>query len=142
MTNVELRSYNPDADYENLCSLLQEAGLFDTDYESEEQLRRWVEIQPDSIILAKKDGRIVGNIYFQDGIIPHIFRLAVAKDLQGQGIGSELLSEAEQRAKNLGHQFIELFIVPEHPELIDWYKNHGYETRGTYTDMVKQLSHS
>ncbi len=139
MPEVILRDYNPDNDFTQLSEVLKEADLFDSDYETPEKLARWVEIQPGSIIVPEVKGEIVGSIYLQDGIIPHIFRLAVREDYRKQGIGTELLYEAERRAQVLGHDFVELFIAPGHPELIEWYGKRGYEGREQYTDMFKNL---
>lgn len=136
---AQIRTYNPETDYEAMKAVLVEAELFDEDYESPEKLARWVDIQPDAIMVATVDDEVVGSIYFQDGIIPHIFRLAVRSDFRKKGIGTQLLQEAEQRARDLGHEFMELFIAPGHPERIEWYSNRGWDGRVQYTDMVRKL---
>lgn len=54
-------------------------------------------------------------------------QVAVSTDLQGKGIGSELLAFAEEWARKKGCQKIELHA---RKEALDFYKRHGYNLIG------------
>jgi ribosomal protein S18 acetylase RimI-like enzyme len=139
-SNLEanIRNYDPEHDFDGLTATLTGAGL-STEYCSKEALRRWMAIQPDSIAVATVDDEIVGTVFFQDGIFPFIYRLAVKPEFQRRGIGSILLKEAQVRAKNAGHSSVELNIAEDHPELRSYYESEGFSFRFKLIDMSKDI---
>lgn len=52
--------------------------------------------------------------------------LTVRPNLQGKGIGKELLKAAEAEAKNQKCSSIFMTVISVRKELIDWYVRHGY----------------
>ena len=139
--SFEIRDYDPVTDFEAVQGVLDNAGLFDADYDNADRLARWIAIQPDAIVVATVDEEVVGSVYFQDGIIPLIFRLAVHEAHRENGIGTALLHEAEQRARRVGHAFVELFVrAADAPEAERWYRHRGYNVSGVYANMVKEFS--
>jgi ribosomal protein S18 acetylase RimI-like enzyme len=56
--------------------------------------------------------------------------LTVRPNLQGKGIGKELLTAAESEAKNQSCTSIYMTVISVRKELIDWYMRHGYQLTG------------
>jgi ribosomal protein S18 acetylase RimI-like enzyme len=56
--------------------------------------------------------------------------LSVNPDLQGMGIGKQLLTAAEAEAESLACSKIYMTVISVRHELIDWYKRHGYTDTG------------
>lgn len=56
--------------------------------------------------------------------------LTVKPNLQGKGIGKELLKAAEQEALNQQCHTIYMTVISERKELIAWYVRHGYHLTG------------
>jgi ribosomal protein S18 acetylase RimI-like enzyme len=56
---------------------------------------------------------------------------AVRPPLQGTGLGKRLLAEAERYARaDWGCERLELQVIAQRTELIEWYERHGYERTG------------
>lgn len=56
--------------------------------------------------------------------------LTVSPELQGGGIGKQLLKQAEVIAQKKGLPKIGITVISARQELIDWYKRHGYVETG------------
>jgi N-acetylglutamate synthase len=140
MPKVELRNYNHDSDYTGLRTLLEEAGLYDEDYESAERLEEVSGRHPDMITVATIGGQVVGSVYFQDGVIPQAYRLAVREDHRRSGIGTRLMEAAEEQARALGHKYLELFIDPQNTIAQTMYIKRGHTRGNTYRNMFKQIA--
>jgi|APTNR8051073442_1049403.scaffolds.fasta_scaffold00500_10 predicted N-acetyltransferase YhbS len=56
--------------------------------------------------------------------------LTVAPDRQGEGLGKKLLAAAEEHARTTGCRGIEMTVISDRIELIDWYVRHGYRPTG------------
>ena len=57
-----------------------------------------------------------------------IWSVAVAPEVQGQGIGNRLLAVAEARARELGRQRVRLYTGDKLTGNIAWYERHGFAT--------------
>ena len=55
-----------------------------------------------------------------------IWRIYVALDFQGKGIGNSLLTFAEQKAKELGYKEIIIWAFKENVHALSFYQKHGY----------------
>jgi len=70
-----------------------------------------LERDPDAVILAEHDGELIGSIIAGwDGWRCHLYRLAVRPAWRKQGVGSALLSAAEDRFKALGTARIDAMV--------------------------------
>jgi ribosomal protein S18 acetylase RimI-like enzyme len=56
--------------------------------------------------------------------------LTVSPELQGGGIGKELLQASEKYAKNQKLSAIVMTVISVRQELIAWYERHGYKRTG------------
>lgn len=65
------------------------------------------------------------------GALCYLGMLTVRPDLQGGGIGRELLAAAESYARRFfGAHFMEMSVIDARRELIAWYQRRGYEPTG------------
>ncbi|MBI3572722.1 MAG: GNAT family N-acetyltransferase [Candidatus Kerfeldbacteria bacterium] len=136
---IKIRPYQ-DADYESVKRNLEEGKLFDPVWDSRNNLLLKVTRAPDSIMVAEKDGKVVGNIYIlADGWSAFIFRLTVATKAQGSGIGTELLNAAEDWVRDQGIEEIAGFVDDSDDALKAWYIKRGYNLTGQYRSMWKRV---
>ncbi len=96
--------------------------------------------QPGSIILKYTNdaGEIIGTVNLQQherGVYLGMF--AVNPNLQGGGIGKQLLKAADEHAKKVGSATIYMSVISVRSELIDWYKRHGYAETGERKPFVQ-----
>ncbi len=61
---------------------------------------------------------------------------AVDPTVQNKGIGKKILMAAEQQARNQDCKSIDMTVISERTELIDWYKRNGYVEVGEKKPMV------
>ena len=82
-------------------------------------------------LVAKQENIVVGYVgmyvVLQEGDITNI---AVAKEVQGQGIGTKLLKELLEVAKKHGTETINLEVRVSNESAISLYKKHGFEIIG------------
>ena len=89
----------------------------------------------DSVILlaVTSVGEIRGCVHVKKNSteVSYLGMLTAAFDGQTQGIGSRLLSAAEDFAKSInGAKSIEMTVIESRTELIDWYCRRGYQETG------------
>lgn len=124
---VTIRPYRP-TDYPQIVALLTEANLFDDTWESEQNLASMIKVNPDSIIVAVAEDKIVGNIF----LIPYgdkisfLFRLAVKQEYRHQGIATQLLNYVEDLAGKKGIIELCLFADETNKDLQAFYKKRGW----------------
>lgn len=71
-----------------------------------------VERDPEALLVAEHDGRLVGTIIAGwDGWRSHLYRLAVCPDHRRLGIGQALLSRAEERLRDLGARRFDAMVL-------------------------------
>ena len=69
---------------------------------------------PDSLLLAENDGRIVGTLIATwDGWRGHLHRLAVDPEARRRGIAGALLAEGERRLRSLGARKIQAVVLAD-----------------------------
>lgn len=61
----------------------------------------------------------------------YLSTLAVAPEVQGHGVGRQLLAAAEDYARQHGCTRIKISVLSARPELVAWYERHGYQRTGT-----------
>ena len=61
---------------------------------------------------------------------------AVDPNVQNKGIGKKLLLAAEDEARKQNCNSIDMTVITERKELIDWYKRNGYVETGEKKPMV------
>ena len=136
---AKIRFYK-DSDYEEVIIVLKEGNLFDTVWESRENLKRKIGRDSESILVAEEDGKIVACVFLvEDGWSAFIWRLSVRKNYRKKGIGSQLMEEVEKIAKKRKNKEISLFVDENNIPLEEWYKKQKYIQTKDYTFMYKKL---
>lgn len=83
------------------------------------------------VLVAEDDGGIVGCCTLVPKDAHAYFGMfAVRPGLQGGGVGSALLTDAENRAKALGMARVEMTVLSLRTELIAFYERRGYQLVG------------
>lgn len=91
-------------------------------------------------LVVESHGRITGLTTFEyrrwNNII-YVYTLYIAKDFQGKGTGSELISEILKRARGLKVRKIFLDTKRTNKKAIHFYKKRGFEEAGLIKDYYK-----
>ncbi|MEO6540572.1 MAG: GNAT family N-acetyltransferase [Ferruginibacter sp.] len=109
-----------------------EAHLIAGDTRTDETTLQDVMERKGSVFLKYTDEeQITGcvNLQQQDNKI-YLGMFSVAPQLQGGGIGKQLLKAAEEYAQHVQCSAIYMSVVSVRTELIDWYRRHGYTDTG------------
>ena len=143
-----IRSFQPDDSFEALTELLHaayaslsDAGMkYLASHQDVATTRRRAE--SGDCFVSEVMGTIVGTItlyppsdgglcayYTQPGVW-HFGQFAVKPELQGAGIGDQLLRYVEQKAKLCGAREIALDTSKNADSLISWYTKRGYQPVG------------
>ena len=139
MEKVEIRNYR-DSDYEDVKKNLEDGELYYFECDSRENLKRKIERDPDSILVAVVDGRAVGSVYIvAEPWCAFIFRLVVRKDYRKTGTSSLLMKEAEKILKEKGIKWVSVFVEDSKEDLKKYYEKRGYVPAKVYRDMDKDL---
>ena len=80
--------------------------------------------------------------YNDDQETGYLSNVRVNKNSRGQGLGNQILINAEENIKKLGMKLIILKVKNTNTFAYDWYKRHGYrelESEHEYTWMKKDL---
>lgn len=95
---------------------------------------------PDAVILAEHDGELIGSIIAGwDGWRCHLYRLAVRPAWRKQGLGSALLSTAENRFKALGAARIDAMVLDSNDLGQYLWRASGYRKQDDWRRWVKRL---
>jgi ribosomal protein S18 acetylase RimI-like enzyme len=140
MVNVKIRPYKH-SDYPQVRSVLKNVGLFYEYMDNENLFTEQINTDPNSIFVAEINDQIVGNVILKAaGWGPLLFRLAVLKKFQKQGIGTKLMMVAEQEIIKRGRPEIHLLVEEDRLDLQEFYKRMGYKVGHSYKWMWKSLT--
>ncbi|WP_121254085.1 GNAT family N-acetyltransferase [Nocardioides ferulae] len=105
-----------------------------------ELVRRLVEHEPEALMLATLNGRIVGTIVAGwDGWRANLYRLAVEPELRGRGLGRRLLAGAEERLRALGAERYCAMVLDENELGRSLWESTGYTRQGEWRRWVKPV---
>ncbi len=87
---------------------------------------------PDAaILLAEVEERLQGCVYLeQQSDVLYLGMLTVQPELQGKGVGAQLMRAAEERAIELGCRKIRMTVITARDTLIAYYNRKGYVDTG------------
>lgn len=96
----------------------------------EHNLKHKIETDPDLVLVAELDGRVVGTIIGGfDGWWAWVYRVAVSPDYQHQGIATRLFSEIHKRLTNRGADGACLFTDEANETMQGLLEKLGYHPR-------------
>jgi ribosomal protein S18 acetylase RimI-like enzyme len=127
-------------DYSAITRIWQETGLDQTETESLNDLAKQLAWDSDLVMVAERDGEVVGVVVGTiDGTRAYFYRLAVLPELQGIGIGRQLVEAIEKRFKQRGVNRVLIMVNQDNPEVLPFYHSLGYEVQ-KYVTLSKKLS--
>lgn len=93
---------------------------------------------PDQTILLAEgdDGALLGCVLIADegerdgGRVAYLGMLTVSPTLQNGGLGRQLIAAAENYGRTFGARVMEMTVIKQRRELIDWYIRRGYVDTG------------
>ena len=140
MGTVEYRSAEQ-AEVPALLEFWAEAGENDSrPADSEDAVEALLLRDPDALIVAVADGRIVGTVIAGfDGWRYHLYRLAVDPDSRRRGIGSALLDRAESRLRDLGATRIDAMVLDANARGQAIWRSRGYGPQPEWSRWVRHL---
>lgn len=95
--------------------------------ETEPGILRRLSIDGAKLLLARRNDQAVGFTLFAPRTQTlEIFYLAVAPDSWGDGVGSFLLVSAENHARNIGREMLELWVITDNERAISVYERSGF----------------
>ena len=110
-----------------------EAGLIAGNTRTNEEMVKDLIHQPGSVFLKyiNDEDQIAGcvNLQQHDKKI-YLGMFSVSPQLQGTGIGKQILNAAEEYALQFGCTAIYMSVISARDELISWYKRRGYADTG------------
>jgi len=137
MTNI--RDYE-DKDFPKLENVLKASGIFYAPLDTRGIIGRKITHDPQSIIIAEKAGQLVGTVFMiYDPWVSLIYHLGVHPDHREEGIGTQLMDEAERRFHSRGIKNVTLFIEEENPKAVEFYEKRGWRVACKTSCMEKDL---
>lgn len=115
-----------------------EADLLDGTRTDENAIKAFF-AEPSSTILKFMDekGKIIGCVrLLKHGSQLYLGMFAVDPGVQNKGVGKKILIAAEEEARKQNCKSIDMTVISERTELIDWYKRNGYREVGDKKPMV------
>lgn len=83
------------------------------------------------MLVAEEESNLSGCVYLEKQVEAlYLGMLTVNPELQGQGIGAQLMMAAEDHAKTFGLSKIRMTVITVRQELIAYYKRKGYSDTG------------
>ena len=111
-----------------LEKLLKETGIYWQDFDNRENLKKKIEHDPESIILAVENETVIGVVFLvYDPWCPYILHLAVDSRHISKGVGSILFRTAEERLKARGAKFVTGFVKEMNPKALEFCIRRGYK---------------
>ena len=110
-----------------------EAGLIAGNTRTNESMIKNLMQQPGSVFLkyTNEDDRITGCVNLQQHDKKmYLGMFCVSPQLQGIGIGKQILNAAEEYALQFGCTAIYMSVISARNELISWYNRRGYADTG------------
>lgn len=108
-----------------------EADLLDGIRTSEASLTEMINRPNAVILIAETESTLEGCVYLekQEDVL-YLGMLTIQPKLQGKGLGAQLITAAEERAKSLGCCKISMTVITIRDTLIAYYQRKGYIDTG------------
>ncbi len=136
--NVEIRPFQP-SDESAVVALWEHCGLLRPWNNPQKDIQRKLKIQADLFLVALLGGRLAATVMAgYEGHRGWINYLAVAPDLQREGLGRLMMSRAEKRLREQGCPKINLQVRTSNRDVMAFYERLGYK-QDDVVSMGKRL---
>jgi len=138
-----IRAFDLDQDYAAVLAVWRaaEPGVHVGRSDTPEALRLKLTRDPELFLVAEDAGRLLGAVLGGfDGRRGLVYHLAVDAAGRGQGVGSALMTELENRLRALGCVKCYLLVVPENAAVLAWYARRGWNVMAVHA-LGKELDH-
>ncbi|MFJ4614977.1 GNAT family N-acetyltransferase [Streptomyces griseus] len=140
MDDLSLRAATP-ADLDAVLAFWKVAAEGTSISDDGDGVARLVERDPDALILAEREGALVGTVIAGfDGWRCHLYRLAVHPDQRRRGVGGALLAAAEERFVALGGRRADAMVLDRNTSAHHAWRAVGYEAEPQWSRWVKPLT--
>jgi ribosomal protein S18 acetylase RimI-like enzyme len=109
-----------------------EADLLDGQRTDANELRELIQTEGSMLLLCLQDEKIVGSVNLQkDGDAAYLGMLVIRPDLQGSGLGKQLMQAAEAVVQQQWsvHK-MQMTVITLRAELLAFYERRGYQRTG------------
>ncbi len=128
-----------DDDTESVIALWARCGLLRPWNDPHKDIARKLRVQRELFLVGERDGRLVAAMMVgYEGHRGWVNYLAVDPELQGQGLGRQMMAEAERRLAALGCPKVQLQVRTDNVEAIAFYRQLGYK-EDAVVSMGKRL---
>ena len=140
MSDLHIRSAAL-SDIDAVLAFWREAAEGTSISDDRDGVARLITRDPDALILAERDGRLVGSVIAGfDGWRCHLYRLAVHPEQRRQGIGSALLTAAEERFVAMGGRRGDAMVLERNETGQHAWRAAGYAPEEQWRRWVKHLT--
>ncbi|WP_370615938.1 GNAT family N-acetyltransferase [Mumia qirimensis] len=106
--------------------------------DTEDAVRRLVARDPESLVVAERDGRIVGSLIVGwDGWRFHLYRLAVDPGARRSGVARALIAHAEERARDVGAGRIDAMVLEANGQGASFWEASGFRPQDEWRRWVR-----
>jgi ribosomal protein S18 acetylase RimI-like enzyme len=128
------------ADIDALPALWKRAEAGPSSTESADDVRWLLERDPDALLLADAEGKIVGSLIVGwDGWRGTFYRLAVDPAHRRCGLATKLVRAGEERLRSLGAHRLNAIVESEEADAMAFWASVGYELQTARSRFVKNL---
>ncbi|MFJ8537922.1 GNAT family N-acetyltransferase [Streptomyces sp. NPDC093591] len=140
MTDLRIRPATA-ADLDTVLAFWKTAAEGTSISDDRDGVERLVDRDPEALILAELDGELVGTVIAGfDGWRCHLYRLAVHPERRRRGIGSALLTAADERFVRLGGRRGDAMVLQRNETAHHAWRAAGYTPQEQWRRWVKQLT--
>ncbi|MEU9167961.1 GNAT family N-acetyltransferase [Streptomyces sp. NPDC048420] len=129
------------ADIDTVLGFWRDAAEGTSISDDQDGMNRLLTRDPEALILAELDGELVGTVIAGfDGWRCHLYRLAVHPERRRRGIGSALLTAAEERFVQLGGRRGDAMVLVRNETAQHAWRAAGYAPEEKWRRWVKPFA--